>query len=69
MTALIAPAQLRNSAPLRRPPLVATRPPRVWKSLSQTGRIQLASTLAEMVRRMEARGAGELHDVSDHHAR
>ncbi len=69
MTARIDPAQLCSSAPLHGLPAMARRPPQAWRSLPQADQVQLASTLAEMVRRMAADAAQEPDDAGDHRAR
>ena len=69
MTARIDPAQLCSSEPLHGLPAMTRRPPRAWRSLPQAAQVQLASTLAEMVRRMAADAAQEPDDAGDHRAR
>jgi hypothetical protein len=69
MTARIDPAQLGSTEPLRGSPVTTQRAPRVWPSLSRADQAQLASTLAEMARRVAAGAAAEPDDVDDHGAR
>ena len=69
MTARIDPARLCSPTLLRDLPAMTRRRPRVWLSLLPADQGQLASTLAEMVRRMAAGAAQERDDAGDRRAR
>ena len=65
MNAPLLPTQTRSIAPVRRSDALARPLPRPWKGLSETGKAQLASVVADMVRRMAASAAEADSDVGD----
>jgi hypothetical protein len=69
MTARIDATKLGSTELLRGSPVTTTRAPRVWQSLSRADQAQLASTLAEMARRVAAGAPVEPDDVDDRGAR
>jgi hypothetical protein len=65
MNAPLLPTQTGSIAPARRADALARPLPRPWKGLSETGKAQLGSVVADMVKRMAASAAKADSDAGD----
>ena len=66
MNAPLPPTQTRSITPARAASALNQRPPRPWRRLSETAKLQVASVVADMVKRMATSAPKERRDVGDH---
>jgi hypothetical protein len=66
MNAPLLPMPMHPAAPPRKAPVLGTPPLRLWRGLSESAKTQLASTIAEMVKRRASRTCEESSDVGGH---
>ena len=66
MNAPFPPTQTRSITPARATSALNRPPHRPWRRLSETAKLQVASVVADMVKRMAASAPEEQRDVGDH---
>jgi|HubBroStandDraft_3_1064219.scaffolds.fasta_scaffold82304_2 hypothetical protein len=66
MNAPLLPTQTRSITPARAPSALNRPPHRPWRRLSETAKLQLASVVADMVKRVATSAPKEQRDVGDH---
>jgi hypothetical protein len=65
MNAPLLQTETRSTTPVRGATALAQQAPRPWKWLSEADKTQLASVVADMVKRMAANAAQADSDVGD----
>jgi len=65
MNAPLLPKETWALAPVRAAPSLTRQPPRAWKNLSEVQQRQVASIVAEMVKRMAAESTEGRSDAGD----
>jgi hypothetical protein len=53
-------------APVRGTTALIQHPPRAWKNLSEASKLQIASVVADMAKRMAAKAAEDRTNANDH---